>query len=152
MLVRLPMLDAYEIAEAVADAGADALIISAPPRGTARDPKTGKLVSGRVYSPIVKPMVLRVVGQLMRRLKDIPVIGAGGIHTLQDARDYLEAGATAVQVDSVAWIQPDMLEKIARDLGGKSVTKETGAFPDEWYPGMGDTEREKRRRGESFKE
>jgi dihydroorotate dehydrogenase (NAD+) catalytic subunit len=110
------------------------------------------LVSGRVYSPIIKPMVLRMVGQLMRRITDVPIIGAGGIHTLQDARDYLEAGAAAVQVDSITWIQPKMLEFIARDLGDKTVTRETGAFPDEWYEGMGETTRNKRRRGMSQRE
>jgi dihydroorotate dehydrogenase (NAD+) catalytic subunit len=145
IIVRLPMQDAYEIAQAVVDAGADAIVVSAPPRGTVRDPITGRLVSGRVYSPLVKPIVLRMVGQLMRRIRDIPIIGAGGIHSPQDARDYLEAGATAVQVDSVIWVQPGMLEYISRDLGGMTATRETGAFPDEWYPGIGDTETEKRK-------
>jgi dihydroorotate dehydrogenase (NAD+) catalytic subunit len=148
LLVRLPMQDAYEIAEAVADAGAGALVIAGPPRGTARDPKSGRLVSGRVYGPLVKPMVLRMVGQLMRRIKEVPIIGAGGIHSPQDARDYIDAGARAVQVDSVTWIQPKMLEVIGRDLGGMVVTRESGALLDEWYPGMGDTERD-RLRGKS---
>ncbi|RMG81270.1 MAG: hypothetical protein D6712_16640 [Chloroflexi bacterium] len=141
LLVRLPLLDAPELAAPVADAGADALVIAAPPRGTARDPLSGRLVSGRVYGPLVKPMVLRLVGHLVRRLgDDIPVIGAGGIHTTQDARDFLEAGARAVQTDTVTWIQPQYLERISRDLGGWIVTRATGAFPDEWHPGMGDTE------------
>ncbi len=140
VLVRLPIYDAYEIAGAVADAGADALVIAAPPRGTARDPRSGRLVSGRVYSPIVKPMVLRIVGVLAQRLKDVPIIGAGGIHSTQDARDYLEAGAVAVQVDSVTWVKPKMVERIARDLSGSLVTRATDAFPDEWNPDMGDTE------------
>ena len=140
VLVRLPTSDAYEIASAVSDAGADTLVVGAPPRGTARDPRTGKLVSGRIYSPIVKPMVLRMVGLLARRIDDVPIIGAGGIHTPQDARDYLEAGAVAVQVDSVTWVNPRMLERIARDLGGSLVTRAHDAYPDEWHPDMGDTE------------
>ncbi len=140
VLVRLPASDAYELAGAVADAGAHALVIAAPPRGTARDPRTGKLVSGRIYGPLVKPSILRMVGVLARRIQGVPIIGAGGIHSLQDARDYLEAGAVAVQVDSATWIQPRMLERIARDLGGSLVTRATGAFPDEWHPDMGDTE------------
>jgi len=141
VLVRLPMGDAFEIAEPVADAGASTLVIAAPPRGTARDPRTGKLVSGRIYGPVVKPMVLNMVGQIARRI-DIPIIGAGGIHTPQDARDYLEAGAVAVQVDSVIWRSPPELEVIARDLGGYIVTRASDAFPDEWHRGMGDTEKE----------
>lgn len=143
VLVRLPLQDAYELAQPVSDAGADALVVAAPPRGTARDPYSGRLIPGRVYGPLVKPIVLRVVGQLISRI-DIPIIGAGGIHSPQDARDYLNAGARAVQVDSVTWIEPHMLEVIARDLGGLVVTREIGAFPDEWNPGMGETTRQRR--------
>jgi dihydroorotate dehydrogenase (NAD+) catalytic subunit len=143
ILVRLPLQDAYELAQPVADAGAGALVVAAPPRGTARDPYSGRLIPGRIYGPLVKPIVLRVVGQLMNRI-NIPIIGAGGIHSPQDARDYLNAGARAVQVDSVTWIEPHMLEVIARDLGGLVVTREIGAFPDEWNPGMGETTRQRR--------
>lgn len=140
VIVRLPMNDAYEIAQAVADAGAGALVVAAAPRGTARDKRSGRLVSGRIYGPLVKPMVLRMVGVLARRIQDVPIIGAGGIHSIQDARDFLEAGAVAVQIDSVTWIQPRLLERIARDLSGSLVTRATDAFPDEWHPDMGDTE------------
>lgn len=150
VLVRLPMHDAYEIAEAVADAGASTLVISAPPRGTARDPYTDKLVSGRIYGPTVKPLALHMVGQIARRV-DIPIVGAGGIHHPRDARDFVEAGAVAVQVDSVMWQRPSELEIIARDLGGYIVTREAGALPDEWHRGMGDTEKEARRRNEGDK-
>lgn len=142
LIARLPFGVGADFANALADAGAGAVVVCAPPRGTARD-ATGRLVSGRVYSPIVKPMVLRLVGQSARRVQ-IPVIGAGGIYNPQDARDYLEAGAVAVQVDSVTWTQPKMLEIIARDLGGLTITQPNGALPDEWYLGMGDTERQKR--------
>ena len=140
ILVRLPVYDAYELAGAVVEAGADALVVAAAPRGTARDPRSGQLVSGRIYGPLVKPMILRLVGVLARRIKDVPIVGAGGIHSVQDARDYLDAGAVAVQVDSATWIQPNMLERIARDLGGSLVTRASDAFPDEWHPDMGDTE------------
>lgn len=139
VIVRLPAQDACEVARACVEGGADALVIASPPRGTARDPRTGKLVSGRVYGPLVKPMILRMVGVLARRV-DVPIIGAGGIHSLQDARDYLEAGAVAVQIDSVTWVQPRLLERIARDLSGGLVTRASDAYPDEWHPDMGDTE------------
>jgi dihydroorotate dehydrogenase (NAD+) catalytic subunit len=144
VLVRVPLQSAQQMAEVAADNGAGAVVACAPPRGTARDTFTGRLVSGRIYGPLVKPVVLRVVGQLTRRL-DIPVIGAGGIHSADDARDYLDAGARAVQVDTVTWIQPNILELIARDLGGLVVTRQAGAFPDEWHPGMGETERQARK-------
>ncbi|MGB1286984.1 MAG: hypothetical protein ACPG7F_10655 [Aggregatilineales bacterium] len=140
VLVRLPVFDAYEIADACVESGAGALVLTAPPRGTARDTRTGNLVSGRIYGPLIKPMVLRMVGVLAKRIKDVPIIGAGGIHSAQDARDYLEAGARAVQVDSVVWAKPRLMERIARDLSTGIVTRPPGAFPDEWTPDMGDTE------------
>ena len=75
-----------------------------------------------------------------KHIQDMPIIGAGGIHSKQDARDYINAGACAVQVDSVTWIKPQILETIARDLGEGIVTRKSGALPDEWHEGMGDTE------------
>jgi dihydroorotate dehydrogenase (NAD+) catalytic subunit len=150
LLVRLPFGATIELATAVVDAGAGGLVVCAPPRGTARD-SAGRLVAGRLYGPVVKPLVLRMVGQMARRV-DVPVIGAGGIHSPQDARDYLEAGAVAVQVDSVTWVDPKMLEIIARDLGGLVITQPTDALPDEWHPGMGETERRKRTADETTQE
>lgn len=143
VLVRIPFQDSYEVALSVADAGAGAIVACAPPRGTARDPHTGRLISGRLYGPLVKPMALRLVGQLTSRVK-IPVIGSGGIHSQADARDFIDAGARAVQVDSVTWIQPKALEYIARDLGGLVLTRQAGALADEWHPGIGETEAKER--------
>ncbi len=143
LLVRLPLTDVYTLARACDDAGAGALVIAAAPRGTARDPYTGRLVSGRLYGPLVKPLVLRTVGLLANKL-DAPVIGAGGIHTQQDARDYLDAGACAVQIDTVTWVDPKLLEWIARDLGGLVLTRQAGALGDEWFPGIGITEQKAR--------
>jgi dihydroorotate dehydrogenase len=145
LLVRLPLNEALELSEAAADGGAGGLVVAAPPRGTARD-QTGRLVSGRLYGPMIKPLALRTVGQVARRA-NIPVVGAGGVHSAQDARDFLEAGARAVQIDSLTWIAPNMLEVIARDLGGLVLTQPTGALGDEWHPGIGKTEMEARERG-----
>ncbi|MEL7237202.1 MAG: hypothetical protein AAGK74_22055, partial [Chloroflexota bacterium] len=71
---------------------------------------------------------------------------AGGIHTQQDARAYIEAGTVAVQVDSVTWVLPRMIEIIARDLGGMVLTRESGALADEWFTGIGKTDVMQRRR------
>jgi dihydroorotate dehydrogenase (NAD+) catalytic subunit len=140
VLARIPSQNALELARAVADAGAGAVVACAPPRGVARSPLSGRLVDGRVYGPTIKPVALRLVNQLSRAI-DIPIIGAGGIHSQQDARDFMDAGARAVQVDTAVWVQPKLIEYIARDLGGLVVTRTVGALPDEWHPGMGETER-----------
>lgn len=146
LLVRLPFYETYTLAHPVIEAGADALVISGAPRGTARDPHSGRLVSGRVYGPLVKPMILRMVGRLRREIpSDVPIIGSGGVHSPNDARDFIEAGAVAVQVSTATWVQPRMLERISRDLGGWITTRDKDALPDEWHPDMGDTEAIQRR-------
>lgn len=150
LLVRLPFIECEQLALPVADAGAGALVLTAPPRGTARDRSSGRLVSGRVYGPLIKPMILRLVGRLRRQIPaDLPIIACGGIHSPQDARDYIEAGAVAVQVDTATWAQPKMLERIARDLGGWIATRQKDALPDEWNPDMSHTEVMQRRFTES---
>lgn len=138
VLARIPLYFATHVALAAEEAGADALVVAAPPRGTARDPLTGQLVGGRVYGPWLKALALRAVGQIASRAQ-IPIIGCGGIHNPDDARDYIEAGAKAIQVDSVAWVRPEMVEIIARNLGGLELTRAAGALADEWRPGLGET-------------
>lgn len=129
LLVQLPFSANLDHFAAAIDAGAHALVVSAPPRGTARD-QAGQLVAGRVYGPLVKPIILRMVGQLVRRFPHTPIIGAGGIHSQQDALDYLEAGAVAVQIDSATWVTPSLIEEIARELSGMDTTQAHGTVDD----------------------
>jgi dihydroorotate dehydrogenase (NAD+) catalytic subunit len=140
ILAKLPLYLAPQLANAALEAGANALVVAAPPRGTARDTLSGQLVGGRVYGPWLKSLALRAVGQVAHAVAKHPepvvIIGTGGIHHPNDARDFLEAGAACVQLDSVAWIRPDMVERIARDLGGLDLTRQQGAFPDEWGGGV----------------
>ncbi|WP_119065310.1 dihydroorotate dehydrogenase [Aggregatilinea lenta] len=138
VLVQVPLYNALTLAQAAQDAGAGGLVIAAAPRGTARDPETGQLVGGRVYGPWLHAQALRALGQIAQ-IAQIPLIGCGGIHSANDARDYLEAGASAVQVDTLTWVQPKQLEVIARNLGGLELTRASGALADEWEPGIGDT-------------
>ena len=52
-----------------------------------------------------------------------------------------------MQVDTVTWVHPRMIEVIARNLGGLELTRAAGALADEWEPGIGLTmrmERDKR--------
>ncbi len=138
LLVQLPLYSAQLLAKVAQDAGAGALVVAAAPRGTARDAETGRLVGGRVYGPWIKAQALRAVGQVVQSAA-VPVIACGGIHSPDDARDFIEAGASAVQIDTLVWTQPHMLDVIARNLGGLELTRATGALADEWEPGMGQT-------------
>lgn len=113
------------------------------PETLARDPVSGQLAGGRIYGPSQTAQALRAVGQVARAVA-IPVIGCGGIHTPDHARDFIEAGAVAVQIDALLWTQPHMVEVIARNLGGLELTRAAGALADEWEPGMGETMRKRR--------
>lgn len=139
VLVKLPLFSAMYLAEAAEMSGADAIVVSSPPRGTERDPLSGQLIGGRVYGTFLKSQTLRVVGYVAGFIQ-IPVIACGGIHSADDARDYLEAGARAVQIDTLTWISPSEVEVIARNLGGEELTRAAGALPDEWHPGIGKTQ------------
>ncbi len=146
ILVRVPLYRAVEAAQAAEQAGAGGVVVAGPPRGTARDPLSGRLVGGRMYGPWLKAQTLRAVGQVVRAV-GVPVTACGGVHAPSDARDFLDAGAVAVQVGTVAWVQPRMLEIIARNLGGLELTRANGALADEWEPGLGQTMlRERQRR------
>ncbi|MDZ4771429.1 MAG: hypothetical protein SGJ24_20075 [Chloroflexota bacterium] len=125
LLARLHHGASHEHARAALDAGADAIVAFAPPRGTARDP-LARLTAGRLYGPMIKPLTLRIVGQIARKLPGVTLIAAGGIHSEADARDYLDAGATAVQVDAAVWSDPALLARIGKDLAGLLLTRPVG--------------------------
>ncbi len=80
-------------------AGAAALSIAAP-RGTLTL-DNGRLVTGRLYGPALLAQALHTVHEAAR-LK-LPIIGAGGVYTQENAQAILQAGALAVQVDAVLW-------------------------------------------------
>ena len=140
ILARLPLYEALPLGEVAQSTGVDALVVASPPRGTERDPKAGRLVGGRLYGPWLKAQALRAIGRVAQ-YADVPVIGCGGIHNPDDARDFISAGATAVQLDTIVWTNPKMAEIIARNLGGAELTRTAGALADEWEPGIGETQR-----------
>ncbi|MBZ0305524.1 MAG: hypothetical protein K8I82_05600 [Anaerolineae bacterium] len=131
VLVQLPLYNAVPLGEVAQYNGADGLVVAAPPRGTARDTQSGRLIGGRLYGPWIKAQVLRVVGRVVQ-YAEVPVIASGGIHSPSDARDFLSAGARAVQLDSVVWTQPRMAESIASDLSGVEATRTSRAYVENW--------------------
>jgi dihydroorotate dehydrogenase (NAD+) catalytic subunit len=118
VLVKLPLDRALELAEAAANAaanaGADILVIGLPPLATALSP-TGEPVTGYLYGPALHGLALHAV-QAVKELVDLPIIAAGGIHTLNDAQAFLQAGASAVQLDSLLFIDPKSAVELARAL------------------------------------
>ncbi len=115
LIVRLSLLSADSLCEAAVKAGANALTIAAPPRGTAWHAPDECFVSGRLYGPLVLPLALRALRHVAERVS-VPLIGCGGIHSTKEALSFLYAGAVAVQVGGAIWRDPACLARIARDL------------------------------------
>ncbi len=98
---------------AVVQAGADALVVAAPPPAAAG---ADEIVEGYLLGPAVFPLTLRAVVEACAA-GDIPVVALGGIATGAFARTALQVGATAVMVDAARWGDPFAAVRIARELG-----------------------------------
>jgi dihydroorotate dehydrogenase (NAD+) catalytic subunit len=118
LLVKLPPFGAglSKLARAVVDAGADAITAIGSPRGMAIDPRTGEQVEGWISGPALRPLALAFVADVAAAV-DVPVIGCGGIATADDARQFLAAGAKAVQVGSALLADPGAAARIGEELG-----------------------------------
>jgi dihydroorotate dehydrogenase (NAD+) catalytic subunit len=114
LLVRLPVARASDLAEAAAAAGADALVVAAPPRGSVE--VDGRTVTGRIYGPGCFGAALEAVRAVAARDLGLAIIGAGGIFSVDHARAMLEAGAAAIQFDAAVWIQPRLAARLLEAL------------------------------------
>ena len=74
---------------------------------------------GRFYGPECFPVALEAVRAVVGAMhaSPLPIVGAGGISSVEDARAMLAAGAAAVQVDAAVWIEPRLFTQLAQHLG-----------------------------------
>jgi dihydroorotate dehydrogenase (NAD+) catalytic subunit len=107
------------IARAAAEAGADAVSLVNTFQGMAIDWKKRRPILGNVLGglsgPAIKPLALRIVWQVRQALS-IPIIGIGGIQTLDDVMEFLLAGATAIQVGTANFYNPGLANQLVQEL------------------------------------
>lgn len=117
LLAKLPPAGAglAELARAVMNAGADVLTLAAPPRGLASGAHNGELQAGVLVGPAIRPLALALVAEAAATL-DAPIVACGGIATADDARQFLRAGARAVQVGSALLAHPNAAVEIGLAL------------------------------------
>ena len=122
--------DPRPIALAAASAGADALSLVSPLPGLSIDIRTRRLaLAGGLSGPAIKPLALRSVYEVARELRQtypqVPVIGIGGIANAHDALEFLMAGASAVQVGTINFVNPhagvEIIEGIREFLQAEGV-------------------------------
>jgi len=107
--------DIVAIARAVADAGADSISAINTYVGMAIDPRHRRPVlqrgSGGLSGPAIKPLALHAVWQVAAAVS-IPVVGIGGITTVEDALEFLMAGAVAIQLGTVNYSRPQAAREV----------------------------------------
>lgn len=125
--------ETIEVARAAEANGADALVVSNTLLAMAididsRKPKLGNLMGG-LSGPALKPIALRMAYQCAKSVT-IPVIGCGGITTVEDVVEYLIAGATAVQVGTATFISPGVMVELIDGLSGYLESRGLSAVSD----------------------
>ena len=129
--------DITELAKAAEAAGADALSMINTITGMKIDIHRKKFVlankTGGMSGPAVKPVAVRMVYQTAQAVK-IPIVGMGGIGSAEDAIEFLLAGASAVAVGAMNFVNPyttvevvEGIEAYMKQYGIENVTELIGA-------------------------
>lgn len=126
------------IARAAEEAGADALTVANTYQAMSIDIETRKSKLGRLTGglsgPAIKPITLRLVYEAKRSVK-IPIVGLGGIEKAEDVLEYVIAGASAVQIGTANFTQPeacihilDQLERCCQITNTNRINDLIGSF------------------------
>lgn len=142
MIVKLSpnVTDIAEIARAVEAEGADSVSLINTLMSMAIDIEKRKpllsINTGGLSGPAVKPVALRMVWQVAKAV-NIPVVGLGGICNAHDAIEFLMAGATAIEIGTANFIDPQVTIKVRDGInewldshGCKSVKEIIGTLED----------------------
>lgn len=138
LLVKLSpnVTDIKPFAKACEDSGADGVSAINTLLGMAVNIHTRKPyiynVTGGLSGPAIKPVAVRMVHEVSKAVK-IPIIGMGGIMHWQDAAEFFLVGASAVQVGTANFVDPELtlkiidgLEKYAAEKGLQNISELTG--------------------------
>ncbi|MCX7924652.1 MAG: dihydroorotate dehydrogenase [Fimbriimonadales bacterium] len=112
--------DITPIAQAAVQAGADILCLINTVLGVAVDARTRqfRLASkvGGLSGPAVKPIALYHLWRVRQSLPETPLIGVGGISSVDDALEFILLGAHAVQIGTANYVQPTLAQEVAQGL------------------------------------
>lgn len=114
--------DIVAMAVSCEEAGADSISLINTIKGFAIDPYKRKPIFNNVYAglsgPAIKPIALRMVHEVSKAV-NIPIVGMGGISNGIDAIEFMMAGATAIQIGTINFVNP---------LAGKDIVSEMEDF------------------------
>jgi dihydroorotate dehydrogenase (NAD+) catalytic subunit len=140
-VTRLPVIpkltpnvtDVASFARAAEDAGADAISLVNTFLAMAIDihtrrPKLTNIVGG-LSGPAIRPIAVRMVYECRRAVK-IPILGMGGIATADDVIEFMIAGANAVQVGTMNFVDPFIWAKLMDGIRGYMATHSIARLQD----------------------
>lgn len=111
--------DITEMAKAAEAAGADAISLINTITGMKIDVHRRQFAlankTGGLSGPAIKPVAVRMVYQAANAV-NIPIIGMGGIATAEDALEFILAGATAVSVGAMNFVNPYTTEEVVNGI------------------------------------
>lgn len=130
--------DIVTIGKAAEAGGADAISLINTCLGMAVDWRQRRSILGGILGglsgPAIKPIALRAVYQVANAVR-IPIIGIGGIATIDDVMEFLVVGATAVQIGTANYYDPtvsmkilDALPDALAELGARRVAEVVGTI------------------------
>lgn len=118
--------DISSMAYSCAEAGADGISLVNTFNALAIDIYNRKPVFNNVTAglsgPCIKPIALRMVRDAAMAV-DLPIIGLGGIQTWEDAIEFIMAGATAIQVGTANFFNPQIMLEIIQGIEGFMVSE-----------------------------
>jgi dihydroorotate dehydrogenase (NAD+) catalytic subunit len=119
--------DITVIGQAAVQAGATGVSAINTTLGMAIDPVTGRPrianTFGGLSGPAVRPIAIRAVYQLHRALgPDVPIIGMGGVRTVEDVVEMIRAGASMVAIGTATFADPFVTQRLVGELRAWCVT------------------------------
>jgi dihydroorotate dehydrogenase (NAD+) catalytic subunit len=110
-----------DVAAAAAEAGAEAVTLVNTYFGMAIDPATRRPRlgggAGGVSGPAIHPLAVRAVWDVHRAHPDLPVVGVGGVASVDDVVEFALAGACAVEVGTASFADPRTCGRLIHALG-----------------------------------
>ena len=123
--------DVVLVAQAVEEAGADAISLINTLVGMAIDVRRRRPVlgngTGGLSGPAVKPVALRMVYQVAAAVQ-VPVVGLGGILGVDDLLEFVMAGASAVQVGTGIFVDPQLPIRLIDGLAAWMIKEGVGSL------------------------
>ena len=116
VMVKLSLTRAATLAPVAIELGAAGVVVGSPAIG-AGIRADGQAVKGEMFGPGAFPMTLVALLEVKALGLSGSLVACGGVNTQQQARDCLRAGADALQLDSLVWVEPGAAVALAVALG-----------------------------------